>query len=138
MFFLFIWWFLFFFISCHVLLDIVCTVCCLWGNQLSFWATLYVSIFRDPIDNENETLMRVMVYWTGSMSLVRLLAVVLQTYELFCAVSVLYALEALVAEFEGFGTGTVTRRTARMISLLSFALSFAILIVMCIIPSLYE
>ena len=136
MLFLIAWWFVLLLISCHIILDFACTVCCLFGDRTSFLATLYVSVFRSAVDSENGTLSRVMIYWTASMSLVRLMAVGFRTTELFCAVAVLYCLEALVAEYEGFSSGTINRRTARTISLLSFGLSLTVLVVMCILPSL--
>jgi len=132
MFFLICWWTVFLVLCAHTVLDCLCTVCCLFFDSRSYIATLYVSVFRSVVDSENTTLSRCMVYWAASMSLVRLVAIGFRTTELFCAVAVLYCLEGLVAEYEGFSSGTINRRTARTISIFSFGLSLTVLIVMCI------
>jgi hypothetical protein len=119
----------------HAALDCVCTVCCLFHLKSELFATLYVSVFRDAINSEHAALQRVMVYWASAMSLTRVMALCFRIPELYCTVAVMYLLEALVAEYEGFSAGTIQRRTARSISILSFNISGGILVFLCIIPS---
>jgi hypothetical protein len=128
-------WGLLVIIGVHAALDCVCTVCCLFPLKNELFATLYVSVFRDAINSENGALRRVMVYWASAMSLTRVMALCFRIPELYCTVAVMYLLEALVAEYEGFSAGTIQRRTARSISMLSFNISGGILLFLCIIPS---
>ena len=121
--------FIFLIMLLHVLLDCMCTLCCLFPGlfRQPYLATLYVSIFRETVNNENATLGRVMAYWAAAMSLVRALALLFLSIDLFVAVIVMYVLEGLVAEYEGFSSSTIKRKTARLISCFSFG--FALLIV---------
>ena len=115
-------------LALHTILDCACVLCCLFPRHFPdpYLATLYVSVFRESINSENETLARVMVYWAAAMALVRLLALFFLSFDLLMAVAMMYALEGLVAEYEGFTSGTIKRKTARLIS--CFSLAFALVL----------
>ena len=123
-------------ISLHVILDFICALCCLFPHYFAwpYAATLYVSIFRETLNNENAALSRALVYWAAAMSLVRLLALVFLSFDLFAAVVLMYVLEGLVAEYEGFTAGTIKHRTARLISLFSFGIALVITVLLCSNP----
>ena len=120
----------------HSAADCACTLCCLFPAQFAnpYLATMYVSIFRETINYENAALSRVTVYWAAAMSLVRALALWFQTVELFWAVVIMYVLEGLVAQYEGFNTGTIKRKTARLITLFSFGFAFLLSHVLLLFP----
>jgi len=120
----------------HALLDCACTLACLFPSVFPspFLASLYVSVFRDAINYEHVVLTRVIVYWAAAMSLVRVGCFFFPIPECFCLAALMYWLEGLVAEYEGFSTGTIPRKTARTVSVLSFGFSVLLLVFLCIVP----
>ena len=116
--------------STHACIDCACTICCLFPDLVShpYLATMYSSIFKDVVNSEHVVLTRVLVYWAAAMSLVRALALVFRSFELCVCVCLMYVLEGLVAEYEGFSSCTVPPKTARMISSISFFLALMTLV----------
>jgi hypothetical protein len=129
-------WLLWLVMGSHALIDCLCTLCSLFPLYFpnTLFATLYASVFQDVINSENATLGRVMVYWASAMSLTRVLALCFRLPEMFCLVALMYFLEGLVAEYEGYSANTIQQGTARTISLCSFGFSVAILLILCIAP----
>ena len=129
-------WLLWLVMGMHALIDCLCTLCSLFPVRFPhpLFATLYASVFENVIHSENATLGRVMVYWASAMSLTRVLALCFRIPEMFCLVALMYFLEGLVAEYEGFSANTIHESTARTISMCSFSFSIAILLVLCIVP----
>jgi len=85
---------------------------------------LYPSIFNDiSLRQEPEILKRLMIYWISSMSLIRLIAVYWPCTQTILCVSVMYLLEALVAEFEGFTFKSIIPSQAKLVSVFSFGMS---------------
>ena len=89
---------------------------------------MYPSIFRDAINSEHSTLARIIVYWVAAMSLVRVFALIFQNAGFYMCVSVMYLLEGLVAEYEGFTSCTIPAGTARLISSFSFCMSLVLVV----------
>lgn len=128
-------WCLLWLFGLHAAIDCVCTLLCLFvtlqqQNRVThFLATMYPSIFLE--EAASPRLARFMMYWVAAMSLVRALTVCVPTPELFAAVGIMYVLEALVAEYEGFTAQSIHQETARSISL--FSLTIALLsVVVCL------
>jgi hypothetical protein len=88
---------------------------------LTYLASAYSSAYGDALNREHAALGRALVYWASAMSLVRVVALLLFPNDaLLVCVAIMYLLEGLVAEYEGFTTGAISQETARIISRFSF------------------
>jgi hypothetical protein len=93
-------------------------------NTKNVLYNLYPSIFNDiSLRQEPEILKRITIYWVSSMSLIRLIAVYWPCAQTILCVSVMYLLEALVAELEGFTFKSVIPSQAKLVSVFSFGMS---------------
>ena len=84
---------------------------------------LYPSLFKDPILEEHPAILsRVLMYWIAAMSLTRLMAVCWTCAPTLITFAIMYALEALAIEYEGFTFQTAKSEYARKVSLFSFGM----------------
>ena len=115
----------------HAVLDCICTLCCLFPYTFScpYLASMYSSMYMHSHDGEHLALARALVYWASAMSLVRVMALIFwPCYPLLLCVSIMYILEALAFEYEGYTAQTVTPGKARMVSRFSFLISLLLCI----------
>jgi hypothetical protein len=91
-------------------------------------ANLNVAFFIDDAHRDHALLRRVFAYWTGSMSLARLVAIAAPSFDTFSVVCLMYLMEALAFEYEGFTAQTVIAHRARMVSLVSGLIAIATLL----------
>ena len=117
----------------HAAIDAVHACAVIWGTPRSV-EDLYLSLFQDHLstisliqDEEEDQLValvrRLLCYWTTAMSLVRAMACIYASLWGVCAL--MYMLEALALQNE-LRHRTVLRRQARVASLISMALSAAL------------
>ena len=83
----------------------------------------YPSLVSDMYSRQDVMMPRLFVYWVSAMSLVRLIAVCTLSSATYLSVAVMYALEGLVAEYEGYTMLTMYATHARVISVFSFSMS---------------
>jgi hypothetical protein len=84
---------------------------------------LYPSIFKESILEEHPAILsRILMYWIAAMSLTRLMAVCWTCAPTLITVAIMYALEALAIEYEGFTFHTAKSEYARKVSLFSLGM----------------
>ena len=113
------------FFGAHALFDCLCTVCTLFPQlRVTGWfATAYPSIVCERYSQQDPMMPRLFMYWVSAMSLVRVIAVCVPCTLTCLSVSVMYVLEGLVAEYEGYTALCVHATVARAISVFSFSMS---------------
>lgn len=108
-------------IFANVKIDSSTKVLLRWWNSL---LDVYHSLFVDSAIRDSEPIfMRVFMYWMAAMSLVRVMALVWPCTPTLITVAIMYLLEALSVEFEGFTHKTVKADYARRFSLFCAAMS---------------
>ena len=140
------------FLIIHSSIDCLCTLATLfprliimiekWKIKYVFFNELYPSIFKQIIDDSNMTTADLplpppqtknphaitttsicfLIYWVAAMGLTRAAAGVFPHKHTLCIAGIMYILEALVAEYEGFTTQTIPAKTARVMSIASTCL----------------
>ena len=94
-----------------------------WWNGL---LDIYFLLFVDSAGSVSEPMfVRVFMYWMAAMSLTRVIAVGWPCASTLITVAVMYLLEALAIEFEGFTHKTVRPDYARKFSLFCVGMSFS-------------
>jgi len=97
---------------------------------------LYPSLFKDPILEEHPAILsRILMYWIAAMGLTRLMAVCWTCAPTLITVAIMYALEALAIEYEGFTFQTTKSEYARKVSLFSFGMCIVSCLMAIFIPS---
>lgn len=92
---------------------------------LRCFSEVNVAFFVDDAHASHPLLRRVFAYWTGSMSLARVAAAAAPTFETFSVVAMMYVMEMLAFEYEGFTAQTVVARKARTVSMIAGMLAVA-------------
>jgi hypothetical protein len=88
-----------------------------WNSLLDIYYLLFVDSASEPI------FMRVFMYWVAAMSLTRVMVLVWPCVPTLITVAVMYLLEALAIEFEGFTHKTVKHDYARKFSMFCLVMS---------------
>jgi hypothetical protein len=97
---------------------------------------LYPSLFKDPILEEHPAILsRILMYWIAAMGLTRLMAICWTCAPTLITVAIMYALEALAIEYEGFTFQTAKSEYARKVSLFSFGMCIVSCLMAIFIPS---
>jgi len=78
-----------------------------------------------------ELINRFLIYWIAAMSLVRVMVVLMPGVQTLSTVALMYVLEGLAVEYEGFTTRTMDQKTARMVSFFSFTVSSFCFVLVC-------
>ena len=108
------------FVFCTLFPD-ACRCCCV---VLDASSELYTWIFVEEDDRTHPVLRRFVAYWVATMSLVRVLALLLARHLGCCYyfIALVYAIEALAFEYEGTVGATMRRSTARAAAAVSLLL----------------
>ena len=114
----------------HAAMDALCVFCTLFPDAcccvvLDASSELYTWIFVEEDDRTHPVLRRFVAYWVATMSLVRVLALLLARHLGCCCfffIALVYAIEALAFEYEGTVGATMRRSTARAAAAVSLLL----------------
>ena len=116
----------------HAAMDALFVFCTLFPDAcrccvvvLDASSELYTWIFVEEDDRTHPVLRRFVAYWVATMSLVRVLALLLARHLGCCFyyfIALVYAIEALAFEYEGTVGATIAQARARTVALASAAL----------------
>lgn len=107
----------------HAIFDCICTICTLFAHTgrlpipgAAWFADFYPKLFDEEFVKDNHFIARLIIYYVASASLTRLVMVCIPCTGTYVCVTVLYGLQALSMEYEGFTGRSLPASNARLIS----------------------
>lgn len=128
----------------HAAFDCICTVCALFGHSdavplpssaVVWFGGFYARVFEDETVQQGHLVARLVVYYAAATSLARVVMICAPSSGTCACVTIMYCLQALSVEYEGYTGRSIEVRRARTASLwLAFMAACSLLMTLLLLP----